>query len=430
MWVTLVLVGLVLVFSRSVRVDALASANYVSALEARATAQGATQYVLSRLAMFGDDPTAVLGEPCEALQVGRGLFWVLRADLEEDRAYAFGLRDEAAKINLNSASIEMLLRLPGMTAELAGAIVDWRDGNSEVSPGGAENEYYLLLPQPYYCKNAPFESVEELLLVKDASPEILYGEDVNRNGVLDPNENDGADSEPPDDGDGRLDRGLLDYVTVYSSEPNVSRSGEERINVNQLGSQQQLAQLLREAIPDDRFFQVMDRVRSGRPFRNVLDFYYRTDLEASEFAQVADRLTTRNEEVLVGMVNVNTAPREVLLCLPELDESDAETLLAQRADAGTDLTNLAWVAEALPAEKGTEIGDYISVASHQYSADIVAVSGDGRAYRRFRVVLDALSTPPRMLYGRDLTHLGWPLDPEIMELLRSGEGPASASYYP
>jgi len=417
MWVILVLVGLVLVLGRSARVDALSSANYVSSVQARAVAEGAAQFVLSRVEPSKGDPASALAEPCKRVQVGDGFFWILRPDLGDDRDYAFGIRDEASRINLNSASTEMLLKIPGMTDELAPAIVDWRDQDSEVSPGGAESEYYLLLPEPYSCKNAPFESIEEVLMVKGASSQILYGEDANRNGILDPNENDGDESDPPDNADGHLDRGLLDFVTVDSREPNVSLSGEPRINVNQPRSQE-LAALLREAA-GDRFFQVMDRVRAGRPFRNILDFYVRVGLKASEFRQIADRLTTRGEQTIVGLVNVNTAPREVLLCLPGLDESDVAALLAKRSDTGTDLSTLAWVAEALPPEKAAEVGSYITTRSYQFSADIVSVGGDGRAFKRTWLVLDTLSAPPGIACWSDLTSLGWPLDAETLSELRS-----------
>ncbi|MFH1731059.1 MAG: hypothetical protein ABIF82_05325 [Planctomycetota bacterium] len=48
------------------------------------------------------------------------------------------------------------------------------------------------------------------------------------------------------------------------------------------------------------------------------------------------------------------------------------------------------------------------------------MAGDGRAFRRCRVVLDAQSSPPRVLYRQDLTQLGWPLAPEILSRLRAG----------
>ncbi len=419
MWVVLVLAGLVLVFARTMRVEAIASANHVASLQAQAVARGALQ---SALAQAGEGRSAApsAGEwPCEAIQVGEGLFWVLRPSLEDDRTYSFGLMDEASKINLNSATMEMLLKLPGMTAELAAAIIDWRDADSDVSPGGAESEYYLLLSDPYYCKNGPFETIEEVLLVKGASRRLLYGEDANRNGVLDPNENDASESEPPDNRDGHLDRGFFDYVTVYSVNPNVNESGEPRVDVNEVAGPA-LPTLLREAIEEDRFFQVMDRVRGGRPFRNVLDFYFRTGLTMPEFKQIADGLTTRSERRLVGLVNVNTAPREVLLCLPDLEESDATALLSKRASPDTDLGSIAWVAEALPREKAIAVAEHITTRSLQFSADIVSVCGNGRAYKRCRAVVDARSSPPRVLYWKDLTHLGWPLAPEVISELRAG----------
>jgi DNA uptake protein ComE-like DNA-binding protein len=359
------------------------------------------------------------------VQLGDGFFWILNPSLDDDSAYYFGIRDEASRINLNSATTDVLLKLPGTTAELAASIVDWRDGDSDVTPGGAESEYYLLLADPYYCKNAPFETVEELVLVKGASPQLLFGEDTNRNGVLDPNENDGSDSDPPDNRDGHLDRGVFDYLTIYSKEPNVSSSGEAKVNVND-ANVQALSALLRDVVGEEKFFQVMDRVRGGRPFSSVLDFYFRAGLTDAEFGQLADQLTTSREQNVVGLVNVNTAPRQVLLCLPGLDESDVDALVARRQASGTDLTSIAWVAGVLSREKALAVGPLITTWSYQFSADIVAVSGNGRGFRRYQAVVDATTSPPRVLYWKDLTHAGWPLAPETLAALRAGTSPAAA----
>jgi type II secretory pathway component PulK len=43
------------------------------------------------------------------------------------------------------------------------------------------------------------------------------------NGMLDPNEDDGAATWPADNADGRIDYGLIDYFTVY---------GDEKVNLN------------------------------------------------------------------------------------------------------------------------------------------------------------------------------------------------------
>ncbi len=420
MWVILVLAGLVLVFAHAMRVEAMASANRLAALEADAAAKGALAFVLS-VVDGTDGSTETLSEiEWEGRSVGDGFFWLLHPNLEEDDTCTFGVMDEASRINLNSASGDTLLKLPGMTAELADAIIDWRDEDADISPSGAESEYYLLQEEPYYCKDAPLETVEELLLVRGASKAILYGEDTNRNGVLDDNENDADASMPGDNRDGSLDRGFLDYVTVYSAESNLAADGQERVNVNQVDTQE-LSGLLDDVISDDRLFAVLQDVRRRRPYANVLDFYFRSGLTMEEFAQIADRVTTVSEEERAGLVNVNTAPRDVLLCLPELDESDVDALLSARSGTGTDLSSIAWVADALPQEKAVAIGSFITSRSYQFSADIVAASGDGRAYRRYRAVIDARQAPARVIRWQDLTHLGWPLDPQTMTALQRGE---------
>jgi DNA uptake protein ComE-like DNA-binding protein len=147
--------------------------------------------------------------------------------------YLFGAVDEAGKINLNALleldktgniGQQILLQLPNMTEDIANSILDWMDPNtSSPRSNGAKDEYYMNLTPPYHCKNGPFDSLEELLLVKGVTPQLLYGNDLNRNGVLDPNE---------DDGTGVVDRGWSAYVTVYSREPNADAQGNARIYLN------------------------------------------------------------------------------------------------------------------------------------------------------------------------------------------------------
>jgi len=62
----------------------------------------------------------------------------------------------------------------------------------------------------------------------------------------------------------------------------------------------------------------------------------------------------------------------------------------------------------------------VTTLSTQRSADIVAVSGDGRAFERYRMVYDGSGESPRLVLWQRLTHLGWPLDASILTSLRSG----------
>jgi type II secretory pathway component PulK len=421
-WVVLVLAGLALVFARSMRVAAIVAANHVASLEAECIATGAAEYAMAKLVENKEQESSVLmdSEPYEAMQVGQGYFWLLRPNLQDDRELDFGVTDEAGKINLNSASEEMLLRLPGMTAELAASIIDWRDEDSEITPGGAEDEYYLLLPEPYNCKNGPLETVDEILLIKGASQELLSGEDTNLNSILDDHENDGDLSDPPDNRNSRLDAGFYDYVTVYSAETNLDSEGNQRININDARSRENLQSALVEIVKEDRALEIMNRVPTNPSFSNILDFYFTTGLKAEEFSQIVDRLTTSDEESFAGLVNVNTAPKAVLLCLPGLEESDVEALLSRR-NSGEGLDSIAWVADVLERNKTVAIGSYITTRSFQYSADIVSIAGKGRAYKRYKAVFDMSQPKPLVVYWKSMTHFGWPLNRHIVATLRKGQ---------
>ncbi len=419
MWVVLVLAGLVLVFTRTMRVEAIASVNYLSALKTEALTRGAVAFVQARL-QEEDEILMLEGEePYEVIPLGDGYFWLLRPNLDDDDTYYFGIRDEASKLNLNTASEEMLLKLPEMTSELANAIIDWRDEDDEVSESGAEKEYYLLLDEPYYAKNDYFETVEEVLLVKGADLEILFGEDWNRNGVLDDNENDADDSEPSDDRNGSLDRGFYDYVTVYSKTPNVDSSGEQRIDITS-ADVTELRELLLQVM-DDYTLQGWTSILRLETFTSPLDFYYKLELAPEQFEQIEDQIGMSSEEEIDGLININTASKEVLMCLPELEESDVDDLLKKRDDDSTDTDSLLWVTEVLDKEKVVAIGPYITTDSCRYSADIVGVSGDGRSYCRYKMVVDTLDGAFEILYWKSLKHLGWPLDEDILTTLRSGE---------
>src|SRR5262249_57796060 len=121
-------------------------------------------------------------------------------------------------------------------------ILDWIDADSTPRSTGAEDDYYMGLNPPYHCKNGPLDSLEELLLVKGVTPQLLFGNDFNRNGILDPDE---------DDGSGVLDLGWSAYFTVYSREQNVDSTGNARININ-MSDLNTLSQLLTTPLGQDR----------------------------------------------------------------------------------------------------------------------------------------------------------------------------------
>ena len=90
--------------------------------------------------------------------------------------------NESGKVNLNRAGALLLkMMLNNFQIEesdksiIVDSIMDWRDKDNLHRLNGAEDDYYLSLPQPYKCKNGDFTSVEELLLVRGVTPEIFHG---------------------------------------------------------------------------------------------------------------------------------------------------------------------------------------------------------------------------------------------------------------
>jgi type II secretory pathway component PulK len=432
-WIVLILASLILVLAHTIRVEAVAATNHVSQVQAEAVANGAIQYVFAKLSEESSS-VSYSTNPDEAMQVGDGYFWILRPNLSDDRNYDFGRVDEAGKINLNSDApqelLEMLLKLPNMTAELANSIIDWQDEDEDVSAGGAEGEYYLLLGEPYQCKNAPLETIEEVLLIKGGSLQLLYGEDTNRNGMLDWNENDGEQSPPADNSNNRLDPGFFNYVTIHSYETATDEEGQQRLDLNDPQNQAAVQTLIGGVAGSENAIAIMQSLRNGGLFRggttgsnmSLIDAYLISGMKYEDFNQIMDRLTMDGrKQTIAGRINVNTAPQEVLLCLPGLEESDVDALIQNREKSGADLSSILWVAEVLDANKARGIGRYITVKSSQYSADIVAVSSDGRAFARYFVVVDVAQGTPKIIYKQSLHYAGWPLDPKILETLRAGQ---------
>ncbi|HEV8542970.1 MAG TPA: hypothetical protein VGR78_11305, partial [Verrucomicrobiae bacterium] len=124
------------------------------------------------------------------VKFGRGEFRVVRqGSADEGGQLIYGISDEESRLNINQASGEELLKLYGMTPEVSAAIGDWRDQDNNVSQGGAESEYYAGLRPPYMPRNDRIQTARELLMVKGVTRELLFGEDANGNGLLDPEEN-------------------------------------------------------------------------------------------------------------------------------------------------------------------------------------------------------------------------------------------------
>ncbi len=425
--IVLGLVAMVLLFAQGMKMEYRASANSIAALEAGQTIEGARRYlthVLTDLATPGTVPERDLYE-AEEVPVGDAYFWLVgRPDAEfgEAESPEFGFVDEASKLNINTATREMIELLPNMTPDVAAAIMDWKSSPNNPQPDGAESAIYLSGDPAYACKNAPFESVEELRLVKGVTMSLLYGADTNRNGVLDENEQ-------TDDIGESLSRGLLDCVTVCSREPNRRSDGTARIDVRR-PQNPALDDLLQRQLGAARAKQIHDAANPhAATIKSLLEFYLTGGVTATEALQLEDALTASDGDYVPGHVNVNTAPREVLLCLPGIGDKFADALIAlRRTKAPDQLVSVMWLTEALDRQNALLAGPYVTTRSYQFGADVVALGKAGHALRRSWMIFDTGGTAPVVICRSDWTHLGWPLGAALRDDLDSGNLFAKADH--
>jgi len=183
----------------------------------------------------------------KAIQVGQiedgrrtGRFSIVAAIPVEDagaQKFRYGVTDESGRLNINALIASgvglnvvhnILMKLPNMTDEIADSIINWILPSTRTpQPNGADSSYYAGLQPPYRCKNGPLDTIEELLLVRGVTSQLLFGTDYNRNGIQDSGE---------DTGNG-FDPGWAAYLTVYSRFRNVDSDGNARLNLNDTISQ-------------------------------------------------------------------------------------------------------------------------------------------------------------------------------------------------
>jgi general secretion pathway protein K len=173
LWVTAALSFVALSTAMMVRTEAEATGYRVEAEQARWIARGGieqTMFALQHpdLRNAEDKPLLATGQRRLELPFATG-----RAQVR--------LMPEAARMNVNvepAKALAALLQAVGLTSsqaeETAEAIADWRaPRSSEI--GSVLDNFYAGLAPPYQAAHRPFARIQELLLVKGITPEILYG---------------------------------------------------------------------------------------------------------------------------------------------------------------------------------------------------------------------------------------------------------------
>jgi hypothetical protein len=421
------LISIALYFANSMTFELRASDNRASGLATEQAIEGAARYISYILATYATNGVMPTSSEfvCAAVPVGDAHFWLIGRDPSgtvSSDPY-FGLVDEGSKLNLNTASTNTLSFLPNMTLDFADAIVDWRSTNGS-------STYALNYTQlGYEDKKAPFETVDELRLVYGATMNLLAGNDLNRNGVLDTSEKDL-------NGNGQVGSGMFEYMTVYTREPNFHSDGTLLTNVND-ASLMDLESFFQNAgvsNPSGLATRLHDNIHPQVPAPpnlcpGMMDFCVRcknAGMSSSDFGGIYDNITTSTNAYIYGRVNVNTASAPVLEALfmglnvdQQTASGAAQSLVTYREQNPNNLASVAWVVDALgtssPVVQALQRGDYVTTRSFQFTADIAAIGRYGRGYRRVKFIFDTSDGTPKIIFRQELTRLGWALGEKVRE---------------
>lgn len=378
--------------------------------------------------------------------------------------------EDSETTDQETAARDLLLALPGMTEDVADAILDWLDEDDEPREYGAEAEYYNGLSPAYSPRNGQIETVEELLLVRGVTPQLLFGADVNRNGTIDAGEMDQSSTEVGTDTE-TISTGWASRLTLYSRENNVNSEGSSRINLNE-SDLQTLYDSLTEIVPEEwaifivayrqngaytgtatgeayssgeldlsqasktTFSQVLDLVGKKVQVKfkdaenaTILQSPFTEDLVSmnSYMPTLMDQVTIVTDPVIHGRININQAPRDILLGIPGLTEEIAEQIISQRTpDPGGDATygHETWLLTQglVTLDEMRSLMPFVCAGGDAYRAQVIGYYDEGGAASRLEVVLDATQQPPRVLLWRDISHLGRGYALETLGVKMTDEG--------
>jgi len=378
--IIVVLTGLALVFAQAMRTEALASANRRAQAQADAVELGAEQFVLAQIDEYKADAyTLTTQVQTDAISIGSqqitGYFWILPTDLDlVQGGSVYGITDESSKLNINSGALMNTSNaFANLCSSLNLTIPDdtpysiYNWAHTASNASGAVSQDYSALAEPYAMKNLPFESVEELLLVGQQP-------DIQQNAM--PQLLWGTDT------------GRNTLMWEYNQNTSQTAGGLVNATTNTPGI-----------------------------------FNYLTIYSYPLTAATPNRLInpfTASQLVLEAIGFSQSQAQQIV----DARESSAESS-GQAGAAG-----YRWAVQAAGGGAGGGAA-FLTGASYRYSADIVAVSADGRAFRRVRIVVDASqynplgaslgnSPPAVIIYRKDLTAYGWPLPSQIRDQLQKG----------
>ncbi len=267
--------------------------------------------------------------------------------------------DTCSLMDINQTTPAQLVTM-GLTQEQADCINDYRTAGETPAADGAKDSYYNGLANPYNAKLANFDTLDELLLVKGITPDVLYDPQTSTGTVTLQTLTNGATP------------ALYDLCTAYAYAPNTTATGGTRVNVNTSTA----AQLVQRGISPT--LAALLRPAGGRPTTwTSLGQIFTTlggNLSQADQRAILNNLTVTAATQQEGALNINTASQNVLMTVPGITSDIATAIVAQQQSGFSTLGAIVSVPGISTRVLGT-LANRISIASTSFEARIVATAG-------------------------------------------------------
>ena len=355
----------------------------------------------------------------------------------------YGLSDEASRVNLNHPGSADLARIPGLSPTLATTLREFLglepqhaaasspEDSTQEPPGPvpspaaqAPSDPLQVLSATQVIRHGPLATLEELVLAPGFSRALLHGAPVafNLADPLEPSTNRSGAQFPPEDLQTKRPRGLDQYFTVFSRDPNRTHSGQPRCNLNDENDTWPACDL---PVGFSNYVAAARnaKVHLAHPADALEASISPTDTRGAG-AEVASGISKEHLPVLLdlfaadkedghdGLINVNTASSSVLATLPGVDLPLAESIVSTRTGLSPERrTTIAWLYQEglVDAAKFKAIAPALTARSTQYRFNVIGYGMPSGRFRVLEAVVDLAATNPRILYLRDITRLGLPI---------------------
>ena len=293
-----------------------------------------------------------------------------------------------ALVNLNTADEGQLTQLETQSSQGGGQPV-FSQAEAQSLIQQREFDRFAALMDVQAVSDELFNNIQSQITTEDSSGNQENQED-EENGERNGSSFEGGGPQQGQNEDGQVNINTADAETLQSLD----------------GIDEGIAQRIVNHRDAQGFFQNIDAIKDVRM------------LTQQEFIGIIDKITLKDGETRSGLINVNTAPAEILALLPGMDPQKAQAIVTRREQdppddapvlsfteeeiTGNPFTNISQLSEMEEIDFNTfrELADWVTYRSHGYRIEASGIDAAGRAISTCVGIIDRTGDEVVVQYWR------------------------------